>query len=160
MTGLLDRIGHVVADLIAARGENEALPASAAPDLARLAELLDRPPPPDFGGLGALAADFDGIPSADLPEDLTATLRDYQRVGVDWLSMLSRADTGLHPAPVRCVPSRGGTPQSPAPIQMSRCRLVKSKQGITGLPARARTPSGIKRRRKPLIDGAHRGDDR
>lgn len=92
--GLLDRVGHVIADLVAARGENPRLPASAAPDLARLCELLERPPPPALGGLEPLMRDFEGIPAATLPSDLDATLRDYQRVGVDWLALLSRADVG------------------------------------------------------------------
>src|SRR5690606_12702745 len=36
---------------------------------------------------------FDGIPRAGLPNDLTATLRDYQTRGVDWLAFLR--STGL-----------------------------------------------------------------
>lgn len=92
--GLLDRVGHVIADLIAARGEKGDLPPSAVPDLARLCELLDKPPPPALEGLRPLLADFEGVPSSDLPADLTATLRGYQRAGIDWLALLSRANLG------------------------------------------------------------------
>jgi superfamily II DNA or RNA helicase len=92
--GLLDRVGHIVADLIAARGEGGDLPASAVPDLAKLCELLDKPPPPALDGLRPLLTGFDGVPASDLPPDLTATLRGYQRAGADWLALLSRARLG------------------------------------------------------------------
>ena len=53
-------------------------PACALPDLAQLCDDLDHPPPPMLERLRPLIADFDGIPSSELPSDLTAQLRDYQ----------------------------------------------------------------------------------
>jgi superfamily II DNA or RNA helicase len=90
----LARSGHLVADLVAAKNERGELPKSALPDLARLCEALNHPPPPEFGGLRALLDDFEAIPPCELPEDLTATLRSYQLRGVYWLSFLSRAGMG------------------------------------------------------------------
>ena len=92
--GFLERAGHVVADLLAAKGERGELPKSALPDLARLCEALDHPPPPEFAGLRALVHDFDAVPVCELPSDLTATLRHYQERGVHWLSFLSSAGMG------------------------------------------------------------------
>lgn len=91
---VLERCGDLLADLVAAKEENEKLPASALPDLARLCESLDAPPPPGLERLRGLAEDFDGIEEAPLPDDLTGTLRDYQRQGVNWLRFLSNADMG------------------------------------------------------------------
>ncbi len=91
--------GHLVADLLAAR---EALAAQKDPaaarasvfDLAELAAALDQAPPPEFGRLQALVGDFEHVPTAELPADLHAELRDYQRRGVDWLSFLRDAELG------------------------------------------------------------------
>lgn len=91
---VLDRCGHLLMDLLAAKEENEDLPVSALPDLARLHEALDAPPPPTFDKLRDLVADFEGLQEAPLPEDLTASLRDYQRAGVNWLHFLSQANLG------------------------------------------------------------------
>jgi superfamily II DNA or RNA helicase len=93
-SGFLERCGHLVADLVAAKNERGELPAAAAPDLARLCEALNHPPPPSFGRLRALIEGFDSIPAADLPEDLTAILRPYQALGVNWLAFLSNANLG------------------------------------------------------------------
>ena len=92
--GFLERSGHLVADLVAAKGERGELPAAALPDLARLCEALDHPPPPSFTGLRALIDGFEHIPEATLPADLTATLRPYQLEGVSWLTFMSRAGLG------------------------------------------------------------------
>ena len=91
--------GHLVADLLAAR---EALAAQKDPaaarasvfDLAELAAALDEAPPPEFGRLKALVGEFEHVPSAELPSDLDAELRDYQRRGVDWLAFLRDAELG------------------------------------------------------------------
>jgi superfamily II DNA or RNA helicase len=90
----LSRCGHLVADLVAAKTENGELPKAALPDLARLCEALNHPPPPELSGLRALVDDFDSIPTCALPTDLTATLRHYQERGVHWLAFLSRAGMG------------------------------------------------------------------
>lgn len=92
--GWLQEHGQLVADLLAARGEKEELPASAAPDVLQLCEALDHPPPQDFTRLRALVEGFEGIPRPELPGDLQAALRDYQQQGVAWLSFLSQAQLG------------------------------------------------------------------
>ena len=86
--------GRLVADLLEARQEDGTLPRCVTPDLARLCEALGAPAPPSFAGLEALVADFEGIPEAELPSDLTATLRGYQLAGVAWLSFLREAGLG------------------------------------------------------------------
>ena len=90
----LDQYGHRVADLLAARAANGALPQFALPDLARLCESLEQPPPPEFDALRTLVEDFAGIPDASLPNDMHATLRSYQRSGVSWLVFLREAGLG------------------------------------------------------------------
>ena len=91
----LERHGHVVADLLAARdAAGGVLPPSAGADLARLCQDLDQPPPPELAGLAGLVDGFAGVPPAELPADLGATLRQYQREGVSWLVFLRRAGLG------------------------------------------------------------------
>jgi hypothetical protein len=76
-----------------ASGE-EQLPKHALPELAALCEALDAPGPPELTRLRALAGEFEAIPEADLPVDLKADLRHYQRVGVNWLCFLRDAGMG------------------------------------------------------------------
>ena len=90
----LERYGALVADLLAARDTQGEVAACALPDLARLCDALDEPPPPAFEKLRPLIEGFEGLPEAPLPDDLTATLRDYQRRGVDWLWFLRDASLG------------------------------------------------------------------
>ena len=90
----LDQYGPQVADLLAARNANGALPQFALPDLARLCESLEQPPPPEFDALRTLVEDFAGIPDASLPDDTPATLRSYQHSGVNWLVFLRESGLG------------------------------------------------------------------
>jgi superfamily II DNA or RNA helicase len=90
----LTRFGDRVADLLAARDAAGDLPRCALPDLARLCEDLELPPPPAYQELHEMLMRPGGIPAAELPEDLTATLRGYQRAGVDWLCALREAGLG------------------------------------------------------------------
>ena len=90
----LARYGARVADLLAAREPSGALPRAVLPDLAALAEALEQPAPAELSGLRALTAGFDELPAVALPEDLDATLRPYQRRGVDWLVFLREAGLG------------------------------------------------------------------
>ncbi len=91
----LERHGPQVMLLLAAReAAGGAPPKWAAPALAGLCAALDYPPPPELAGLAALAEGFVGVPSAALPRDLSAPLRDYQRRGVDWLCFLREAGLG------------------------------------------------------------------
>jgi SNF2 family DNA or RNA helicase len=90
----LAKHGQRVADLLAAKGEAATLPRAALPDLGRLAAELGEPPPPGLEKLRALLGDSTGLGEPALPEDLTATLRPYQRTGVAWLQLLRRAELG------------------------------------------------------------------
>ena len=87
--------GHLVADLLEARAVDGSGPPSRAlaPQVARLCQALDHPPPPSFAGLSALLAG--GTPPCfSYPTDLDATLRSYQRAGVDWLAFHRDAKLG------------------------------------------------------------------
>jgi superfamily II DNA or RNA helicase len=90
----LERHGHRVADLLAARGPDRKLPRSALPDLGALCDELETPRPMELGRLAPLLEGLDGIPRASDPPDLRATLRPYQRHGVDWLAFLRDAELG------------------------------------------------------------------
>jgi superfamily II DNA or RNA helicase len=90
----LARHGHLVADLLAARDADRKLKPTALLALAPLCDALDTPRPPEFARLAPLFGQFDGIPQAVLPEGLNASLRQYQRQGVDWLSFLRDAELG------------------------------------------------------------------
>ena len=90
----LDRFGHRVSDLLAARSPDGRLPRAALPDLLRLCEALDAPPPAEAARLVALVEGFQSVPAAELPHDLRATLRPYQREGVNWLVFLRDAGLG------------------------------------------------------------------
>jgi SNF2 family DNA or RNA helicase len=90
----LERYGHRIADLLAARDASGKVPTHSLPDLARLCEDLDYPTPPSLERLIPLLDDFDGIPAVDTPADLTGQLRDYQVKGVDWLCFLRGVGLG------------------------------------------------------------------
>jgi superfamily II DNA or RNA helicase len=90
----LSRFGARVADLLAAREEAGTIPRSMLVDAAKLCEELDLPAPPALAGLEALVHGFDDLGEPELPSDLTATLRPYQRRGVAWLAFLRRAELG------------------------------------------------------------------
>jgi SNF2 family DNA or RNA helicase len=70
------------------------VPRHAAPLLLDAAEELGITPPPGLNALRALAGDFDAIPRIALPSDVTATLRPYQQVGVDWIVWLRSIGMG------------------------------------------------------------------
>src|SRR5262249_39735606 len=63
-------------------------------DLAALYDALEAPRPLVIDKLAPLIDGFEAIPPAALPSDLTATLRDYQTRGVDWLAFLRGAGLG------------------------------------------------------------------
>jgi superfamily II DNA or RNA helicase len=90
----LAKHGHLVADLLAARGADKKLTPAALPTAGALCDALQQPRPPALARLAPLFEGFEGIPHAVLPEGLTATLRSYQRQGVDWLSFLRDAGLG------------------------------------------------------------------
>ena len=90
----LQRFGHHVADLLAARAANGSLPRYALPELSRLCDALEQPRPPEFASLQALLEDFHGLREATLPNGVQAILRPYQRLGVNWLAFLRQAGLG------------------------------------------------------------------
>lgn len=90
----LQRFGERIADLLEARDERGELPRATGPDLVRLCEALEQPPPAELAGLRESLENFSGIDTVELPADLKATLRPYQRQGVDWLVFLRRSGLG------------------------------------------------------------------
>jgi len=93
-TSWLRAHGHRVADLLAARREDGAVPRASLPALGALCDALEHPRPAKLDGLRALAEGFTAVPPAQLPDDLRAELRSYQRRGVDWLCFLRDAELG------------------------------------------------------------------
>jgi hypothetical protein len=89
-----DKHGERVADLLAARSDDKRIPLFALPDLARLCEDLDAPPPPELERLRPLLAGFTSIPTAHAPAGFSGELRPYQQRGVDWLSFCRHAGLG------------------------------------------------------------------
>ncbi len=89
-----DKHGERVADLLAARGDDKKIPIFALPDLARLCEDLDEPPPPELDRLKPLLEGFNGIPEIEIPKGFTGELRNYQQRGVDWLAFCRDAGLG------------------------------------------------------------------
>ncbi len=93
--GWLERHGHLVADLLAAREQNEGrIPTAALPVLAELCEAMEAPPPFEVERLRGL---LDGAGSADavsLPAGFRGDLRAYQQEGVGWLTRLRDAGLG------------------------------------------------------------------
>jgi superfamily II DNA or RNA helicase len=92
--GWLQKHGQRVADLLAARQDDGHLARHALPALGALCADLNHPPPPGLDRLAPLVAGFDRLPEAPLPADLTASLRGYQRQGVNWLAFLRGAGLG------------------------------------------------------------------
>ena len=90
----LSKFGHRVADLLAARDAEGRIARVAIPALAQLADELEQPRPPSWSALEPLLRNFEAVPRAALPSDLTATLRSYQQAGVDWLCFLRDAGLG------------------------------------------------------------------
>ncbi len=90
----LSQHGHRVADLLAAGGNSESLPAHAAPIVAELCDALEHPRPAGMQRLAPLIDGFDGLPAAVVPGDVRAELRPYQMYGVRWMMFLREAKLG------------------------------------------------------------------
>ena len=86
--------GHRVADLLAARDAEKKLATAALPELGALCDALECKKPLALEKLAPLLDGFAGIPHVVLPDGITASLRDYQKIGVDWLSFLRDAELG------------------------------------------------------------------
>ena len=90
----LARYGHLVADLLAARGSDKKLGPMGLMMLGPLCDALEAPRPPELARLAPLFGRFEGIPSSPLPDGVNASLRHYQQQGVDWLAFLRDAELG------------------------------------------------------------------
>ncbi len=92
-TGWLEQHGHLVADLLAARGENDGrTPVAALPLVGELCEAMETPPPVDVERFRALL-DAESAP-ATTPTGFRGELRAYQVAGVAWLARLREAGLG------------------------------------------------------------------
>jgi len=89
-----DKHGQRLADLLASRAGDHKVPMYALPDLARLAEGLDQPPPPELDKLRPLLDNFTKIPIVKPPKGFAGELRPYQARGVDWLEFCRKAGLG------------------------------------------------------------------
>jgi superfamily II DNA or RNA helicase len=103
--GWLEEHGHLVADLLAARGLNDGrTPKALLPVLGELCAALDTPEPPELAGLRQL---LDDVPSnaalhprpaaeiaAEVCSDFQGELRGYQADGIAWLARLRDAGLG------------------------------------------------------------------
>jgi superfamily II DNA or RNA helicase len=90
----LARYGDRVADLLAARRDNGEIATALLPVLGELCDALEQPRPLLLDRLAPLFEGFESLPEASLPLDLCATLRPYQKQGVNWLSFLRDAGLG------------------------------------------------------------------
>ena len=90
----LDTHGARVQALLDARAENGTVANHVLPLLEGMSRELEFPPLLGLEKLRPLAQGFEQLPPATLPADLVATLRPYQRHGVDWLGFLKLAGLG------------------------------------------------------------------
>ncbi len=80
--------------IISAKGEPEVAPSRMINEVFELCEALSISPPDYFNRLKDGLAHVENIPNAQLPGDLKADLRAYQRVGVNWLTFLHEHGLG------------------------------------------------------------------
>jgi superfamily II DNA or RNA helicase len=90
----LARYGGALADLLAARDASGRIARAALPDLAALLEAQGAPVPAEALRVRDALARLATPPAAELPADLRASLRGYQRHGVDWLAAAREAGVG------------------------------------------------------------------
>ncbi|HKQ70474.1 MAG TPA: DEAD/DEAH box helicase, partial [Polyangiaceae bacterium] len=90
----LERFGHRIADLMAARKPDGKVATVALPALGELCDDLGLSRPKSLDRLTPLLDTFQSIPEAALPPRLAATLRPYQKQGVDWLCFLRDTELG------------------------------------------------------------------
>jgi hypothetical protein len=91
---LLKYADRVEAILSAKASAHAPVPRHFLPDLAELCEDEGVPVPDRVKALVSKLSGSDSIPRAALPTDLKASLRSYQRKGVDWLLFLKQAGLG------------------------------------------------------------------
>lgn len=91
----LARFGPGLARLFLLRESGtEKLPSAFRPELIDLVQESGGQLSAGLEALGKRLSDTEGLPHANLPLDLQATLRPYQQTGVDWLTLLRDSDMG------------------------------------------------------------------
>ena len=86
--------GAEVARLLAARDQEGKLPASKVGEVVGLCETSGITPPLYYAKLREALVSTVDLPEVALPNDFTATLRSYQRHGVNWLGLLRSVGMG------------------------------------------------------------------
>lgn len=90
----MERYGPLLGEFLAAREVTEKVPVSLVPELDELCREHEVAPPKAWDGMRKLLeADLSGN-APPLPEDLTASLREYQAEGISWLVRLRDAGMG------------------------------------------------------------------
>jgi len=90
----LERYGDILRDILLAQGEAKTLHPCMLGDLEDLCAGMGQGVPERIHALKQQFEDFSGIPEANLPSDLKASLRNYQKEGVAWLSFLQEKKLG------------------------------------------------------------------
>jgi len=85
---------ELVRGLFAAKDSNGQVAAHQLPVLETICEGSGVMLPDYFSRLRTALTSISGIPDVDLPGDLTATLRSYQRTGVNWLTFMRDHEIG------------------------------------------------------------------
>jgi superfamily II DNA or RNA helicase len=91
----MKRYARRIAEFLTTREALEkTLPSHKLPELARLCDDLGATYPDSLKQMRRMLDDFTGIRDYPLPRDLTASLRSYQRKGVNWLCFLRESRMG------------------------------------------------------------------
>ncbi len=90
----LSRYGQKIESLLVMKETHKTLPRYFRPELAQTFEDLGLAPPPSLAELRERLRAIEKIPEAQLPQDLNASLRPYQKQGVNWLSYLRDSQLG------------------------------------------------------------------
>ncbi len=92
--GWLHKHGQKLLSLLAAKQDQEKLPKAGLFLLAELAEEIDEDIPADVAKMKEAISSFDRVKEYNLPRDLRAELRHYQKDGVNWLGFLKELQMG------------------------------------------------------------------
>jgi SNF2 family DNA or RNA helicase len=92
--GWLQTHGEALQRLLEAQRDRTSFPAALISEVSEVCESLGLQAPEYFAKLQAGLESIEEIPDAELPADLTAELRPYQRVGVNWLTFLHKHGLG------------------------------------------------------------------
>ncbi len=90
----LARYGEKIESLLVIKAAHKTLPKYLQPELAETFEDLGLTPPPSLSELRERLRAIEKIPEAQRPADLNASLRPYQKQGVNWLSYLRDSQLG------------------------------------------------------------------